>query len=498
MLRVLLLLIVPSIATSWKVLFANVFNTGSHQTVAVHVANLLADNGHNITYMSTNIPRSSLRPTIRILDLPKCTAAINSLTNPPANETKSATSVLYKIDFFFRACERWYTEESVQGLMQSGEKFDLFVTSGLFETCALGLANHLGIENAIIQMPGAILTPYLIHEMGLPLYSSSTDIHVLTIRESSEVKSSITARVTNIAKRFLVDVLYYGFMGWYSEPTVYKNIANYPGYRETYKTVKLMLMHYHHHPLIDTPTPLGPGVLPLAGTLCKPYNPQDISPDLLEFLDSATEGVVFLSFGSIQKDGDHEEQNKLIEVFKGMPYKVVWKQNKAIDDIPDNVKLVTWVGQMSLLQHPNIKLFITHGGYASKTEALCAGVPLLVVPRFAVDQFYTAQRITDSGLGGQIPKLEITTAPEMLAQVLEIIENPAYSLRAQHVKEQMLQTRTSDEQVMGYIGAAVSGHGFLPGRQPWYEFLYLDIIAVPLLTVLCVRMLYRKWATRKE
>ena len=455
------------------------------------MANLLVESGHTVTYMSTNIPKS-LHPNIQKRDLPVCTEAMNNLTRRGDSESTTWRGILHKLDSFFKACDRWYEEDNVRLLLQTEEKFDLFVTSGLFETCALGLAHHLGIKSTIVQMPGPILTPYLIHEMGLPLYSSSVFIDAFTPRESTAVKTSITARAHNLAKRFLLDTLYYSFMGWYSEPAVYKHIPSYPGYRETYKSVKLMLMHFHSHPLIDGPIPMGPGVVPIGGAVCRPYKTTNMSPDLIEFVDSATGGVIYISFGSLESDGAPEEQSKLLEVFRNLPYKVVWKQGNVVENLPNNVKVVSWLDQMSLLQHPNMKLFITHGGYASKIEALCAGLPLLVVPRMALDQFHTAQRIADTGLGAQIPDLDNTPASEILAKILDITGNAAYSERVKQVSKELHQTKITDGQVLGYLEAAIAGNAFLPGYQPWYQYFYLDIIAVPLVTVYCVKLLFTK------
>lgn len=48
--------------------------------------------------------------------------------------------------------------------------------------------------------------------------------------------------------------------------------------------------------------------------------------------------------------------------------------------------------------HPNLKVFVTHGGLASMTEALYLGVPLVLIP-LVVDQLKNSKQIEAAGSG---------------------------------------------------------------------------------------------------
>ncbi|XP_063685140.1 UDP-glucuronosyltransferase 3A1-like [Bolinopsis microptera] len=487
----------------WEVLVANVLSTGSHQTVSAYLTNLLIDRGHSVTYVSTNIP-GYLREGVDKRELPTCTKAMNQ--NDPRNSgggeneglVAGVKKVLGAIDSLLRSCERWYDEPNVQEILRSNKKYDVMITFGLFDTCSLGLASHLGINNTIIHSSFPALMPNHIQMLGLPLYSSSVDINDILIRDSELVKSSITARAKNLLKRVVFGLLYTTLTNWYIEPVIKQHVPDYQGYNRAYKSVKLVTMRSHPHPQVDGPTPYGPGVLTLGGSLCKAYNPADIAAHLMEYVDSASEGFIYISFGSVQKDSPPEEQAKWIETFEDLPYKVVWKQSKQVENLPDNIRVFPWVAQMALLQHPNIKLFITHGGYASKMEAICSGVPQLVVPKFASDQYYTAERIASLGLGEQIPDLDNTTAPEIRSKIYQITGSGGYYEKMADVKRQLLLTRVTDLQVLGYVDAVVNGHSFLPGYQPWYQYYYLDIIFIPILTILVIRFIYKRVFSKSE
>ena len=42
---------------------------------------------------------------------------------------------------------------------------------------------------------------------------------------------------------------------------------------------------------------------------------------------------------------------------------ILWKWDEDnIADLPKNVMIKKWVPQQDLLAHPNLKLFVTHGG----------------------------------------------------------------------------------------------------------------------------------------
>ena len=387
-------------------------------------------------------------------------------------------------------CHDFYEEPNVQGLLNSNTKFDLLITFSLFDGCGLSLGQHLGINNTVLHAPGPFLTPIQLARFGIPIYASSYKINGIKLSDSRQLRKSILARAVELIKGTVAYAINSVLWRYCIDSVAHKHLPSYTGYQNLYGSTRMIFMNYHPHPLVDQPFPLGPGVINLGGTTCKThYNSHEIEQPLKDFVDLSP-GFILISFGSHVKSLSEEEVQLWVEVFSQLPYQIVWRLTGHSTALTDNIMTSEWLPQQALLLHPNVKLFITHGGYASKIEAVCAGVPMLFVPRFA-EQFDSAQYNTEIGMAEQvIMKPGQTTVGEIATKISKTVRQCTFKMK--ELSSQIRKTRVTDQQVMGYLGMAVSGHSLFPGYQPWWQLFYLDIILVPLATIMLIRYLIRR------
>jgi hypothetical protein len=62
--------------------------------------------------------------------------------------------------------------------------------------------------------------------------------------------------------------------------------------------------------------------------------------------------------------------------------------------------------QVSILNHSNTKIFLTHGGVASCHESLYVGKPMLILP-LASDQFSNAEKLEEQGVALKLDKMNL-------------------------------------------------------------------------------------------
>lgn len=124
---------------------------------------------------------------------------------------------------------------------------------------------------------------------------------------------------------------------------------------------------------------------------------------------------------------DLDKLTAMFSAFEELPYKVLWKADKdkfPVKKFPNNIQFEQWMPQMDLLCHPNVKLFITHGGLMGTQEATFCGVPVIGIPMFA-DQEPNLNNIEKNGRGLRL-SYENITKENLLCLVNEVLGNAKY------------------------------------------------------------------------
>ncbi len=110
--------------------------------------------------------------------------------------------------------------------------------------------------------------------------------------------------------------------------------------------------------------------------------------------------VIYISLGTLHnKNSDF--YRKCLKAFSNKKYYIVisvgFKTNlDEFKNIPKNFLIMQSVPQQKLLGY--VDLFITHAGMNSVNEAICSGVPMLLLPHH-LEQEMIARRVEEMGLG---------------------------------------------------------------------------------------------------
>ena len=144
--------------------------------------------------------------------------------------------------------------------------------------------------------------------------------------------------------------------------------------------------------------------------------------------------VIYISLGTMHNDNP-DFYKMCLRAFKGKDYHVVISVGKTLDshvndDFPENFTVRQSVPQQKLLEV--VDLFITHAGMNSVNEAICRGVPMLLLPQQS-EQMMIARRVMEMGIGN-IMKLKAMNAKSLFEWAGHLISDPKYKKAAEKYK----------------------------------------------------------------
>jgi polyene glycosyltransferase len=165
---------------------------------------------------------------------------------------------------------------------------------------------------------------------------------------------------------------------------------------------------------------------------------RDDSNELLQWLDRHP-SVIYVGLGTLVRL-TKEQLAALISAFDrlGRDHYILWKLSESQQtllprkELPANVRIERWVpSQLEVLAHPNVRVFLTHGGGNGFHEGIYFGKPLMVMP-FWLDCFDFAARAIDSGVGLALDRPPHFTADEVTKKLEQLLSSSRFRERAQH------------------------------------------------------------------
>lgn len=229
----------------------------------------------------------------------------------------------------------------------------------------------------------------------------------------------------------LLNLVEHAIIRLYSQPRQNQLVKKYfPRSTKTLQEViqnDVCLAFVNTHYTIALPRPYVPNMIEMGGINID-RKVGALPVDFQVFLDSSSDGVILFSMGSIfQASNLNEEQRRsFIEVFAKLKQKVIWRYNLPdADQLPENIMARSWLPQKEIMAHPNVKLFITHGGMLGTTEGFYHGVPMIGIPIFG-DQPVNVARNVQKGFAVALDKTNLTEQSISWA-IEEVLNNPKYA-----------------------------------------------------------------------
>ncbi|GMR45318.1 hypothetical protein PMAYCL1PPCAC_15513, partial [Pristionchus mayeri] len=401
----------------------------SHVNFMGKITDVLIDAGHEVVMLSP-ILDSSLgyagTKKARVVEVPQCPEAHINEEFMQNSNAANAWTMGDSLGAFFGwadAMASWINQCNATivhpGLMQSlrDEKFDAAYAES-FDFCAPGLFHLLGIDKWAVTDSLAIIDANFFYTQT----PSNPTYQVPMMGGNMGEAMSFFERLSNLFT--------FCFSHYFNELYFPLFDAMFITHDRKITPVKELFalnsfVFTNSEPLVDFPRPSSARILDIGGIVISSGH-KPLNSTWSSLLDLRPQ-TVFISFGTVAKAYLMPESYKksVVEVIKSFPQVTfIWKYEQPSDRISEGIPNLiesTWVPQSDLLHDPRVSAFITHCGQGSTTEAIAAGIPLIVIP-VAYDQLRNAQQVKRNGHGIMMEKTELASPEKLRNAVKEILE----------------------------------------------------------------------------
>ncbi|KAH8412371.1 hypothetical protein KR009_001525 [Drosophila setifemur] len=359
------------------------------------------------------------------------------------------------------------------------------------------------LQAPVVALSSCALMPWHYERLGAPLIPS----YMSAQPQGKSQEMSFAGRLGNWITVHSLQWLYKIFMVPAADDLIRQKFGpGLPSTGEMVRNTSLMLVNQHYS--FSGPKPLPPNIIEVGGVHIKEAKPLPL--DLQKLMDNAPKGVILVSFGSQLKASSlpPAKRDALVRALGRLEQQVIWKwENETLVDKPPNLHIRKWLPQRDILSHPNLRVFLSHGGLMGTTEAVHCGVPIVGMPMYG-DQSLNIEALVQRGMALRLEfkKLEENYIYETLTRALD----PSFKAKAKEVAASY-NNRIQDplETAIWWVEhvAETKGAPFVqPSAVHLSSFVYhsLDvylvlilILLVPLLICLGLARLCRKGKPKK-
>lgn len=486
-------------ATAWwhhsnaaRILGVFTFPGRSHWIMIDAILNELLDRGHEVTCIG-NFPLSRAHENyteIRIApiyDFWKESVKVDSIY-----ELTDISIHQMLVDFLYslglETTDYAFKRENVKEfLREDNSRFDLILAEQFYQEAFLMLAHKYRAPVVTVGTFG--FAQYMGPLMGMMNMWSHVPHEFLPYTDRMTFWQRMYNSVTSAYELFLRSVYYMPRQEGMALEHFGHLKGPLPKVADLERQISVMLLN-SHTPLTTTRAKV-PGLIQVGGLHIK--EPKPLPNDLQKFLDEAHDGAIYFSLGTNLRSADmpKDKLNAILAVFRSLKQRIVWKyEDESVKNLPGNVMIKSWLPQSDILAHPNVKVFITHGGLLGTQEGVHRAVPMLGIPIYA-DQHLNMNKAV---LGGYAVKLYFPNITESSFRwaLEELLNNPQYQTNVDRVSAVFRDRPMSSLEESAYWIEYVIRHKGAPQLRsagldlPWVSFALLDVVGAMVVIVLFV------------
>lgn len=387
-------------------------------------------------------------------------------------------------------CTGMYKSKGLQKLLDYPEdyKFDLVIIDVSVGECLHPIIKRFNYPPTIGMSIYLLPTP-LAFKLGNPIQAAYVPNHNV---EASTVMT-FSERVHNFFATYL-DIYLLGRGTLIEDLSKQKFNMKKDDLNNVTRHVSIVLANVD--PILSYPQPLLPNIINVGGLHAGIRKP--IPKEFQKILDLAKNGVIIFSLGTNihSADMDKTKIQAFLYAFAKLPYTILWKFEEELEDKPDNVIIKKWLPQGDIMGHPNVILFIGHGGALSSQEAIYHGIPSILVP-FMLDQRVNAKIIQEKGVALTLD-YKTLTEKDVTNAITEILGNPKYKNKMKQLSTAFRDKPLTPLETAHFWVNYMLKHKEAPGFSsiardlPFFVLSSLDVtVFVSLFLILFLLILYK-------
>ncbi|CAH1160293.1 unnamed protein product [Phaedon cochleariae] len=453
----------------------------SHQLVFEPLLKQLALRGHNLTVI-TRFPQKKTTANWRDINIGdnEVTTEILEMGVITGTRLGQISGRFLLAELAEQSCTSGLTNERFRNFLKEDNQFDLILVELFNTNCFMGLVRLFGAP--VIGLSSCNPPAWIQRWFANPENPSYIPSVFTGFSDSMTFLQRVENTVSLGLDKFIYDYFMAGPGNRFSRK--YLGVDTMKGNDVMYN-VSLLLTNTHFS--LNLPRPFVPNVVEVGGIHIE--EPKEIPHEIAKFINESLDGVIYMSMGSTLKGSSFpvDKRNAFLKAFSRVQQRVIWKWETDMENKPRNVETFRWTPQREILCHPNVKVFISHGGLLGTIEAVYCGVPVLVIPQYG-DQPLNAKALEKVG-GGLIFHLQDATEETILEALNEVL-SPKFRMSAKDLSERFKDRPLSPMDTAIYWIEYVAKYRGAPHMRtaavsmPAYQYLLIDVIAFIALIVI--------------